>query len=458
VTEPHDDLDDWLNTHIEPMQPPPGTFQQIRKRARRRKQRQALMAAASAGTAAAVITLAVVALPKVVHLNGNKPAGHSIAVPQLSPSVTKSSSSGGTPFVTHSTPVNTASPSVPPDFQASSVTFASLNTGWVLGQAAVGLTGYCRTGFCTSMARTDNAGKSWYGLHAPLAGQPDGATGVSQIRFLDTENGWAFGPGLFATHNGGATWTQVTVPSGMRVTSLETVGSLAFAVFAQCTGTGLDFAADCTRFYLYSSPATSAAGNVWTPVPGLAAGFPASGPSSSATVVLTHGEGYLYTPGGVLYSGPTTAGATWQEVSSTPLPCLPGPAGVNGRPSDGQLAASAPGDLALACAPASISVSHATGAEVIYISVNGGQTWQPHGSLPSPATVTSLATNTGGVLAVGTSKGIEVSPDNGQTWRMTLPDAVSYVGLTSPSQGVAVPCAARSRKASSPGRTSVAPL
>ncbi|HEY2577534.1 MAG TPA: hypothetical protein VGI74_14600 [Streptosporangiaceae bacterium] len=442
MTEPHDDLDNWLHTQIDPMQPPPGTFQQIRKRARRRKRRQALLSAASAGAAAAVIVLAVVALPKVVpsvlNLHHSNPAGHSAAAPP--PSSPRISDSAGTPFTARSTPVS-KTPSVPPAFQASSVTFANLNTGWVLGQAAVGVPGYCRSGYCTSMARTDNAGKSWYGLHAPLTGAPDGPAGVGQVRFLDTENGWAFGPELFATHNGGATWTQVSVPNGMRVTSLETVGSTAFAVFAQCTGTGQDFAAGCTRFFLYSSPA---AGNDWTPVPGLAGGFGlSSGTASSATIVLTHGEGYLYTPDGTLVSGPTTAGATWQAASPTSLPCLPGQAEADGQPAGGQFTASAPSDLALACPPSQTSGTHSDShPETIYTSVNGGQSWQEQGSLPFPVTVTSLAANTGGILAVGTSQGIEVSSDNGANWRQTQTGpsgGFDYVGLTSPSQGVAVP-------------------
>lgn len=438
MTEPHDDLDNWLHARIEPMQPPPGTFERIRKNARRRKRRQAVLSAASAGAVAAVITLAVVALPKVVptvlHLHSH-PADHSASAP--APSSSPVTTTAGTPFDTQSHPASNL-PSVPPDFQATSVTFANLHTGWVIGQAAVGVPGYCRTGYCTSMARTDNAGKSWYGLPAPLTGAPDGSTGVSQVRFLNTETGWAFGPELFVTHDSGTTWTQVTVPNGMRVTSLETVGSEAFAVFAQCTGTGADFAADCTRFFLYSSPAAS---NDWTPVPGLAGGFALnSGAASSATIVLTHGEGYLYTPDGKLLRGPTTAGATWQLASPTSLPCLPGPAQADGQPSVGQLAASAPGDLALVCPPGQTGGTQSGGhPQVIYTSVNGGASWLPHGSLPIPATVTSLAANPG-VLAVGTSQGIEVSQDNGQTWRMALHGpGVSYVGLTSSFQGVAVP-------------------
>ena len=122
---------------------------------------------------------------------------------------------------------------VPPDFRPSSVTFVGPSTGWVIGQA--GTPGHCATQYCTSVARTDNAGGTWAGVPAPLTGAPDGATGVSQIRFLNLNDGWAFGPGLFVTDTGGKTWAPVDT-HGLRVTDLETVGDRVFALLASCTG------------------------------------------------------------------------------------------------------------------------------------------------------------------------------------------------------------------------------
>jgi len=437
MTEPRDNLDGWLDTEVDPLRPPPGTFELIRKRARRRKARRALMSAASAGAAAAVIVVGVVALPRVVpsvlHVNSN-PAGHSAAA-----GATASERSGTliTGKATAGPSANAAKhasqPVVPLDFSASSVTFVSLETGWVIGQAATA--GRCSRQECTFIGRTDNEGKSWYGVPATLPAPADGANGVSQIRFLNTMDGWAFGPELFATHDGGHTWAQVDTPDGMRVTSLETVGSEAFAVFAKCTGTGADFAADCTQFFLYSSPAAS---NDWTPVPGLAGGFSLNGTASSATIVLTNGEGYLYTPDGTLLSGPVTGAGTWQAVSPSALRCLPGAAEQDGQPSSGQLAASAPGDLALAC-PGS-SQPGGGKQEIIYASSDGGVTWKEQGSLTIAGEVTSLAAATGGELALAWTQGIYNSSDNGAVWHVTLGGiGFSYVGLTSPRQGVAVP-------------------
>ena len=430
------------------MHPPPGTFERIRKQARRRKARRAVMTAASAGAAAAVVVLAVVALPRVVpsvlHLKPN-PAGNSAAASA------PPSRSARLPSATPSTdaPALSTAPSAPPvpaNFAATSVTFVSLSTGWVIGQA--GTPGHCAGGTnCTSMARTDTTGQTWYGLHAPPTGSPDGASGVSQVRFLDTVNGWAFGPQLWSTHDGGQTWVQVGT-HGLRVTSLETVGSEAFAVFARCTGTGPDFAAGCTKFFLYSSPAGS---DAWSPVPGLAGGFRLAGQASSATIVLGADRGYFYTPAGALFSGPVNAGATWSPVSATALPCLPGTAAADGRPSAGQLAAYGSTDLALACPAAGQAAGQAGSGqaagganqpETVYGSTDGGQTWQRSGTLTTAGPATSLAAETGGVLALSTGQCIDVSADNGATWRRAQigpAGGFSYVGLTSPAQGVAVP-------------------
>ena len=159
------------------------------------------------------------------------------------------------------------------------------DTGWVIGQA--GTPGHCATVFCTSVARTDDAGDSWAGVPAPLTGAADGATGVSQIRFLNLDDGWAFGPELWATHDGGQTWAQVDT-HGQRVTDLETVGDWVFAVFATCTGGGAAFASGCTSFTLYSSPAWT---DDWTPVGAATSGLTAAASGGAASLFLTETRG-----------------------------------------------------------------------------------------------------------------------------------------------------------------------
>ena len=60
----HDDVDVWLSERIEPLPPPPGTFDLIKRRARRRKYRKLAITAGSA----AVIVAAAVTVPQVVNL------------------------------------------------------------------------------------------------------------------------------------------------------------------------------------------------------------------------------------------------------------------------------------------------------------------------------------------------------------------------------------------------------
>jgi photosystem II stability/assembly factor-like uncharacterized protein len=74
--------------------------------------------------------------------------------------------------------------------------------------------------------------------------------------------------------------------------------------------------------------------------------------------------------------------------------------------------------------------------------------WVQVGTVPAPGPVTSLAAQPGGLLVVATSTGLLRSADNGKTWAETMlgpavrpPGApgFSYVGMTTPSLGVAVP-------------------
>jgi hypothetical protein len=442
VTDPHDDLDTWLNAQVEPLRPPPGTFERIRKQARRRRTRRALASALSAGAAAVVIVLAVVALPRVagsvLHLKSHTASNSSAAARPVTPASARASSHtatspAATPDATASHPVAAGPPPVPANFAATSVTFVSQGTGWVIGQA--GTPGHCYNGkICTSLARTDDGGRTWFGLHAPLTGPPDGGTGVSQIRFLEGLNGWAFGPALYASHDSGQNWTAVQL-GGRRVLSLETVGREAFAVLARCTGTGPEFAAGCTRFWLYSSPASQ---DNWKQVRGTTSVSSPAGPAGSAMIVLTGTQGYWYTPDGIV-SGPVTPGATWTAVGTSALPCTPGAPQQDGRPAEGQLAASGPGDLALAC-PGSVQPGGVR-QEIIYLSPDGGQSWHRQGTLSIGGTATSLAA-ADGVSALATTQGIDVSANGGATWRTAHrgpADGFSYVGLTSSTQGVAVP-------------------
>jgi hypothetical protein len=437
-----DDVDSWLQARIDPLPPPPGTFDLIKRRSRRRRYRRA---AASAAAAAAVIA-AIVVVPQmatsVLHItqDNGAPAAKSGPATGVAPGrPLRASSAPDTGAPGGESPAGgVTAPPVPPDFAATSVTFVGLGTGWVIGQA--GSPGQpCSTEYCTSVARTDNAGLSWFGVPAPLAGAPDGSSGVSQIRFLNTSDGWAFGPELFATHDGGQHWVKIPT-GGRRVTDLETVGDRAFAVFASCGGTGAGFAAQCTSFSLYSATAGS---DNWTPVPGPVTGLGDSGQATSASLVLTGGRGYLLAPGGSLYAGPANGSGPWQLVGPGPAGsagCSTGAAQQDGQPSGAMLAAASSSDLVLACAAGS-----GAGGAQIFTSSNGGTTWQQAGTTPGGGTITSVAAQPGGEIVIATTGGIDTSSDGGASWQQLEQGPAgpaggfSYAGMTSPGQGVAVP-------------------
>jgi hypothetical protein len=370
-------------------------------------------------------------------------------VHQNSPSPAQPSSSGTAGSEDGSaTPKPSPSPTsdlVPPNFAASSVTFVSAYTGWVIGQAGIpGRCGPPDPNVCTSVAATGDAGRTWHGLPAPVTGAPDGSTGVSQIRSLNGLNGWAFGPQLYATNDGSQTWKRIAT-HGMRVTGLETVSGVAFAIWAQCAGTGADFAAGCTSFSLYSSPAGQ---DAWTPVAGVTGLGSSGGAPASAQLVLTGSRGYLLAPGGQLFSGPVTSRAHWHLVTSAPgapvtLPCAPGAAEASGHPLQAMLASTGPG-LALLCAAQG---SGGTQAKTLYYSADRGRTWNPAGAVPAQGIAMSLSGTPSGPVMVATSDGIDVStsaPGNGTvSWRTArgagAPGGYSYVGMTTSAQGVAVP-------------------
>jgi hypothetical protein len=342
-------------------------------------------------------------------------------------------------------------PPVPSNFAVSSVTFVSAGTGWVIGQA--GTPGQC-TGpnpyICTSVAVTFDGGRTWHGGPAPITGVPDGARGVSQVRALNGIDGWAFGPQLYATHDGGLHWTRIAT-HGMRVTDLETVAGRAFAVWARCKGTGPDFAAYCTSFSLYSTPAS---GDQWAPVPG-ATGLTSSAAAggapvaSSAQLVLTGSRGYLLAPDGEVYSGPVTSTAGWQPALHNRTPevgCgVPGPAQADGVPSQTMLAATGTGlvEMCLSQAPGRPQ------AKTLLYSSNGGHSWEPAGFAPPSGSALSLSGTPTGQVLVATTSGIDVSANtaaaraNGLRWRAvhgaSPAGGFSYVGMTTAAQGVAVP-------------------
>ena len=327
-------------------------------------------------------------------------------------------------------------PPVPANFRPSSVTFVGADTGWVIGQAST--PGHCATQYCTSVARTGNAGGTWAGVPAPLTGAPDGATGVSRIRFLNLNDGWAFGPGLFVTDTGGKTWAPVDT-QGLRVTDLETVGHRVFALWASCTGSGAAFATQCTSFTLYSAPA---AGGSWAPVGAATTGLTDGAADEAASLVLTGSRGYLLAPDGTLYAGLVDGSAAWQRAGSLLSSCSVGPPQPDGQPAGALLGAVNAEELIVACTSDSGSGSQ---KKRILSSPNGGISWLPLGTAPGAGIAFSVAASPSESVILGTDQGIDLLPAGDIAWRMATLNGggpaggFGYVGMTTDDQGIALP-------------------
>jgi hypothetical protein len=177
---------------------------------------------------------------------------------------------------------------------------------------------------------------------------------------------------------------------------------------------------------------TSAGSDTWTAAGAATSGLTAAGGgSASAVIALTGSEGYLLAPNGTLYSG--ALGSAWQRAGTAP--CQPGAAQANGQPSRALLALSNSTHLALACT--------GTSGVQVYTSSDSGATWNQQTAPAVSGTVTSLAATLSGTLVLAGTDGMQVLPaSQAPAWQAAQgapTGGFSYVGMTTDSQGVALP-------------------
>ena len=475
MTSPRDEIDNWLEQGVTPLYPSSGSLDRIRRRARQRKTRQATFAAAGCAVvlAGAVVTPQLIATGQHNGHRNHQPVAVEPSSPEVQPSISHASHTSpslagrATQFKQHTT-LKKSWTRPPGHFRPTSVTFAGTGNGSVIG-AVIGQAGPpCASQYCTSLAGTSDYGQTWKGVSAPYAPGPNGGAGVSQLRFATTSDGWAFGPALYETSRGGWPWKSEDT-YGQRVIDVEAVATRAFAVFGTCTGTGANYAANCTSYSLWTSVAGS---STWTPVqvPVAYQQLASTSSASSAAPKLVISGGttvYLLTPSGQVLSGPT-AGGSWHLAGKAP--CSPGPGAASGQdsqsppvpgsgtqnsvsPSPGTQGSAGPGygaefaagpQLLLSCE------SQAAAAQVTLYASTDGARWHRAGSLSVPGSPTSLTSAASGQAVLATTAGIEYSATGGRTWRAaTFASAgsgatgpaggFSYVGMTNASQGVAVP-------------------
>jgi len=141
---------------------------------------------------------------------------------------------------------------------------------WLLGAIS------CSAGRCPAISETSDSGATWNAIPAPGAPYPAVGTNatsdnVAQLRFANAHDGWAFEPGLYATYNGGQTWTATNL--GGAVEELEPgLGKVYAVVFPgpipqTCNGASNN---PCPTFQLWTAPIGSsswsldtAPGDIW---------------------------------------------------------------------------------------------------------------------------------------------------------------------------------------------------
>ncbi len=371
--------------------------------------------------AAAVILAVMIVRPGA----GPIPVGASPS--QSSPAQVSATPANPSTAVATPTTAPTSGPSpslvrVPPDFLPLSATFVSAQEGWVLGSAP------CGGARCPSIARTLNGGATWSSISAPsttiannVGSQLPGGSGISSLRFADPMNGWAFGPELWATHDGGTTWSRVSiggVTEGPTVLALETAAGRVHAILVNNTSGDFPIASSRVASDDWQIAGTS------VPV--------GAGPVPRLQIVLAGASGWVLENDRVVTAGATLVSGAWKAWQP---PCLDvtGPAA---------LAASSASDLVAACDVGQWSSPH---GEHLYASADGGTTFAQTGTrtpLNGATAVTSPIRST--VIIAGSDAGgaaLVASFDGGRTWSKALTagnGSFRDLGFTTPTQGIVI--------------------
>jgi hypothetical protein len=302
-----------------------------------------------------------------------------------------------------------------------SASFVSASAGWLLATPCADQVQTCRT---VVVRKTVDGGRTWSAVHAPdvppadmFQGSPP-ASAVGTILFTSARAGWAFGPALWQTRDGGLTWRKMRGPGGP-VQDLSGVGDRVLAVTSRCRDDG----SACT-FRVYSALDGS---DDWRAVSGAtAAGV------RSAQLVVSGDVAYVFAIAGeegkpLLLAGPVNGSAPWRSV---PDPCT--------SAWSGALAAARGGWLFLGC-----GLEPGAGNQVknAYLSDDGARTWRKLASPPFGGYLAGASMSAGGTIFLsGERMDVYISWDRGRSWHESpsLENAAGLAGAGFPLVGLTV--------------------
>lgn len=372
----------------------------------------------AAGVAVAVLAILVRPGAGPVPVGGSPSlaigATESAAPPSGSAAPSTSPAAQGSPSPSSAAPV-------PAAFEPMSATFVSAAHGWVLGSVP------CGTGRCPAIVRTLDGGATWSSIGAPgttigarAPGSIGDSVGISSLRFADPLDGWAFGPELWTTRDGGTTWVKMTIaglPAGATVTALETSAGIVHAVL-------YDGAQD---FRIASSRVGSdgwSVASLRVPV--------GAGPVPRVQLVLSGAAGWVLANNRVVTAGVRLQAGTWRTWKPACLDVV-GPA---------VLGASSPSDLVAACDVGQWSNPQ---GDRLFASHDGGTTFTETGPRTALSGASAVATpgRSTIVIAGDDARGatLVATFDGGQTWATVLSaGAVEFgdLGFTTSTQGIVI--------------------
>ena len=328
---------------------------------------------------------------------------------------------------------------LPSGFEPESPSFVSSDTGFVLGIS------HCASGSCVTIARTQDGGRTWTSIPAPDVsltepGNPKSSNGsVSKIRFLNINDGFLFGPGLYATHDGGTRWQKITlqgIPSSYVVTALESNGSNTYLIAVNPN-------VSPSPNYLFISDAPTGLFIKSKSV------FPTGTPTQISAnpygaVLTANNHGSVLTPlsaqiGTLYYQA--TGTAIWTRIKAH----CPG-----GLSADRLVALATPvlgsstPQLILGC----VGGAGAGSQEKTVVQSGDLKTTSPARARPPLGGILeAIASPDGKTIAVAASSGatfLYVSIDSGTTWKTAISDPtfggapIHDLGFTTPTQGFAV--------------------
>lgn len=280
-------------------------------------------------------------------------------------------------------------PPPPKGLEADSASFVSAQTGFVLGARG------CSMMPCKArLEKTVNGGKTWTKVPVPAVElvQPftsSPLSAVDAVRFENAQDGWLYGPGLWATTDGGKRWHRIIL-SG-EVIALAASDGVVYAATQPADG-GL----------LQATLHKSQVGTTkWTLVSGVS--------PENALTVSGHSVWVGISP--KLWTS-TDSGKHWSKLSFRCPPMELTPTAV---------AAASSADVAIACSDASYP-QPGSSIKKAFTSSNGGRTFHLAAGQPAePGNVGVLAMPPGRpqVITLTASSGATFlyrSVNGGKTW------------------------------------------